>query len=861
MLSMNGSTTHGTGTPRARELFDQQWHDNARRTDRMFAGLMILQFLGAIVVSLILSPKTWNGPESQIHPHVWLSVFFGGALASLPVYLAWKLPGKAVTRHVIALAQMMFSSLLIHVSGGRIETHFHVFGSLAFLAFYRDWKVLVPATLLVAADHFVRGVFWPETVFGTTTASPWRWVEHAAWVLYEDVFLIMACRNGVREMWSSAIRTAALERSNYDVQQQTAELETAYRSQHAIVETALDAVISMDFDGRITGWNSQAETTFGWSARDVIGKSLAETIIPANYRELHQQGLRKYLETGAGPVLNQRIEVSAIHRDGREFPVELAIAPIRSAESVSFCAFVRDITLRLRAADDLRTAKEAAEAASNAKSAFLANMSHEIRTPLNGILGFTDLLLDDLDGNAEERRDHLQTIHDSGRHLLAVIDDVLDLSKIESGQMEVERVRCSPHEIIAETISILRVRAEERGLSLEYFWKSEIPESIQTDPARLRQILVNLVGNAIKFTEVGSVQVAARVQPGSSPRLVIDVIDTGVGIDPNAMQRIFDPFVQADSSITRRFGGTGLGLSISRRLARLLEGDLTVNSELGRGSIFSLGIATGSLDGVRLTSSSGSDLVRPHASRTRKAPRALPACRVLLVEDGVTNRKLISLVLERAGAKVRSAENGQAGVEAASCDSFDVILMDMQMPVMDGYSAARELRRLGCAAPILALTAHAMDGDERKCRDAGCSGYLTKPIDPHRLLEAVAAALPDSAPDAPRRDAFEGDQRRLISTLPMDDADFRAIVDEFAERLEEKLVALRAASVRDDYSEVAVIAHWLKGAGGTAGFAALTEPAAKLERIAKTGASGRIESSIRELEALSQRIQMSTVHS
>jgi PAS domain S-box-containing protein len=706
----------------------------------MFAVLMVLQWLGAIIAALAISPRTWNGSESHVHPHVWLALYLGGALASLPVYLAWKFPGRTFTRHVIALAQIMFSSLLIHVSGGRIETHFHVFGSLAFLAFYRDWKVLVPATVFVALDHFVRGVFWPQTVFGITTAAPWRWLEHAAWVIYEDVFLFIACTGGVRDMWSSAVRTAELERMNRDMLQQTAELESAYSSKNAIVETALDAVISMDSQGRITGWNSQAETVFGWTAAEVLGQSAAGTIIPRQFREAHRQGLRHYLETGESRVLNKRIEVAGLHRDGREFPVEIAIAPIKSPDSVSFCAFVRDITVRQQAAEALRSAKEAAEAASYAKTAFLANMSHEIRTPLNAILGFTDVLVHQTDASPQQR-DHLQTIHDSGRHLLTLINDVLDLSKIEAGQMQVETVRCSPHEIIAAAVSILRVPAQERGLMLEYFWKSEIPESIETDPARLRQILMNLVGNAIKFTEVGSVQVAARMQTGDTPKLVIDVLDTGVGIDAEAVEQIFDPFVQADSSITRRFGGTGLGLSISRRLARLLGGDLTVNSALGRGSIFTLTIPTGSLEGVRLAHGAAADVVPSRSKLDQRTLLTLPPCRILLVEDGTTNRKLISLILERAGASIRSAENGQAGLEAFAWEAFDLILMDMQMPVMDGYTATRELRRRGYTRPIIALTAHAMASDERKCREAGCSGYMTKPIEPQQLLEVVASAL------------------------------------------------------------------------------------------------------------------------
>ncbi|HEY2412071.1 MAG TPA: response regulator [Pirellulaceae bacterium] len=824
----------------------------------MFAVLMILQWLGAIALALFVSPKSWNGSQSHVHIHVWLALFFGAALASLPVYFAWRFPGRTFTRHIVALAQVMFSSLLIQVSGGRIETHFHVFGSLAFLAFYRDWKVLVPATLLVALDHFVRGVFWPQTVFGVATAAPWRWLEHAAWVVYEDIFLVISCLSGVRDMWLDAVRTAALELVNREMQEQTEKLESAYTEKHAVVETALDAVISMDREGRITGWNSQAEATFGRTAAEVLGQPVAGTIIPISFREAHEKGLKRFLETGETNVLNKRIEVRGLHRDGHEFPVELAIAPINSPAAISFCAFARDITDRQEAADALRSAKEAAEAASHAKTAFLANMSHEIRTPLNAILGFTDVLVSQTDATPQQR-DYLQTIHDSGRHLLTLINDVLDLSKIEVGQMSMEDLRCSPHEIIAAAVSILRVPAQDRGLMLEYFWKSEIPVTIQTDPARLRQILMNLIGNAIKFTEVGSVQVAARLETEPSPQLIIDVIDTGVGIDAQAAQRIFDPFVQADSSITRRFGGTGLGLSISRRLARLLGGDLAVNSDKGRGSIFTLTVPTGSLEGVAMAQQAAADLVPVPTTAGHRPINSLPPCRILLVEDGVTNRKLITLVLERAGATVRTAENGQAGVEAFGWEPFDIILMDMQMPVMDGYTATRELRRLGCTLPIIALTAHAMASDEKKCREAGCSGYMTKPIDRAQLLEAVATAIgnrPLAKSDDRAAKKTEDNGRPIVSRLPSDDVEFCEVIVEFVDQLEGKLAALNEALADADLARIGELAHWIKGAGGTAGFDELTAPATALEKAAKQCQADKLGPLITDMECLFSRLQV-----
>ena len=403
-----------------------------------------------------------------------------------------------------------------------------------------------------------------------------------------------------------------------------------------------------------------------------------------------------------------------------------------------------EIARREKTQRELFQAKEAAEAANVAKSRFLANMSHEIRTPLNAVIGFTDLLLNS--GNQcdeAEREDYLETIHTSGKHLLALINDILDLSKIEADRLEVEQVRCSPHEIISEIVSVLRVKALEKNLTLDYHWNGGVPETICTDPARFRQLLMNLVSNAIKFTTAGSVQIRAElVQDGPDPQLVVEVIDTGVGIPADKFEAIFDPFVQADTSVTRQFGGTGLGLTISRRIAQALGGDIGVSSEVGKGSTFTVTIATGPLDGVRILDAPAGGRHAKSAAGTE--PDALPSLagvRVLVVEDGDTNRKLIGLVLQRAGVEVTMAENGRIGADLALKDPFDLILMDMQMPVMDGYTAATLLRQHGLTTPIIALTAHAMKGDQDKCLAAGCSGYVTKPIDADLLVRTVAEML------------------------------------------------------------------------------------------------------------------------
>ncbi|MFQ5412324.1 MAG: ATP-binding protein, partial [Phycisphaerae bacterium] len=417
-------------------------------------------------------------------------------------------------------------------------------------------------------------------------------------------------------------------------------------------------------------------------------------------------------------------------------------------------------TVALRGANlALKEAGAAAEAATQAKSAFLANMSHEIRTPMTAILGFTETLLEP--GLSEaERTKAINIIHGNGEHLLAVINDILDISKIEAGKLEIETISCSPIQIIADVCSLMRVRADEKGLPLRVEYDGAIPETIQTDPTRLKQILVNLLGNAIKFTDKGEVRLVARCDCSAtvagrwadSPMMAFDIIDSGIGMTPEQKAKLFDAFTQADSSMTRRYGGTGLGLTISKRLAEMLGGDIAIESEPGRGSTFHLMIAAGSLDGVKMiedpssasaVNSEGAVGAGPGGAEQAKAGGAPKLdCRVLLAEDGPDNQRLIAYILKKAGARVTIKENGRLALDAALAASdegspFDVILMDMQMPVMDGYEATRRLRESGYAGPIIALTAHAMSGDRDKCLAAGCDDYARKPIDRKTLIETI----------------------------------------------------------------------------------------------------------------------------
>lgn len=861
-------------TGRARKLFAEHSDRVHRWADQFFLRLLITQWLIALVVAVWLTPFTWDGDLQTIHPHVWQVLFLGTAVIGLPIWLIHVRPGAVQTRVAVGIAQAMISAVLIHLTGGRIETHFHIFCSLAVLAFYRDWRVLAVATATVLADHLFRGILIPQSVFGTTLVSWWRPFEHAGWVIVEDVVLYLSIRYSLRETADGALREAELERTKRETEQtvvdRTGALQTSVARTRSILDAALDAIVSIDSQGRIIEFNPAAESTFGYTGREVLGELLAIMLdLPT------MQELQNCQQTPACSTLNRRIEVDALHRSGRRFPAEVAIVSV-GASNPTYTAFIRDISERRQVEKTLLNAKQHAEEASVAKSQFLASMSHELRTPLNGVIGMTELLIrTELD---ERQTQFVQACQNSGRTLLELVNDILDVSKIEAGKLELDAHDFDLEQLVRDTIDMVSLRAQQKGLELICEFDSDARRVYSGDSTRLRQILVNLLSNAKKFTDQGEIVLSVNVlkEGDDLATLRFSVRDTGIGIPQDRVHRLFQSFSQVDSSTTRKYGGTGLGLAICKHLVDAMGGEIGVDSIVGEGSSFwftltlpvredchlqtldsgrpfagyralivddngtnrlileeqtqSWGMtaetAASVSEALRLFDQSctdgrpfdvvisdyqmpeqtGIDLARALQSTGRMPPFILlgssteerethsslaglgirqqltkpvistqmytavqsllpqrplgstnatvdggrgaavrPGSKgeLLVAEDNAVNTLYVTSLLNQVGYATQTASNGLQAVLAVRTQQFSLVLMDCQMPELDGYEATRCIRnleakgRLNGRVPIIALTANAIKGDADRCLEAGMDAYLSKPFEPSQLLKLV----------------------------------------------------------------------------------------------------------------------------
>ena len=516
----------------------------------------------------------------------------------------------------------------------------------------------------------------------------------------------------------------------------THELELGERQTRQILETAHDAFVSIDEHGVITDWNPQAQATFGWSREEAVGRDLGDTIVPAAHREAHRRGIERFLRTGEQRVLGRLVELTAVHRDGREFPVELTISPLRTERGYVFNAFVRDITQRTRTREQLALAHAQAVEASQMKSDFVANMSHEIRTPINGVIGLTGLLLGT--GLDDEQRDYAESIRASGDALMAVISDILDFSKIEAGKLELDHHPFDLHEVVDGVSAMLAMEAHEKGLDLMVWVDDDVPGELRGDGARIRQVLANLATNAVKFTDTGEVAMRITLQPGDDhgcDRATVvrfEVQDTGIGIEPATAERIFDSFAQADSSTTREYGGTGLGLTISKQLVELMGGRIGLESAPGHGSTFWFTVPVALAAGEQ------------RASAPRRTNYA--EIRVLVVDDNGTSRTILEHKLTSWGMSCDgSADSDEAlsalRVAAAAGCPYGLALLDFKV----GGRSGLELVRAILAEPQLASTRLMMLSSSTAEREAavqaGVHGFVSKPVRASRIAQDVARVL------------------------------------------------------------------------------------------------------------------------
>lgn len=925
--SLSNITRESPRASRAEGLFRQALAEGYRATDHVLAGLLVLHWLLCIGIALVVAPSVWvdAAPFPQIH--AWTSLGLGAALALPSAIAALFWPGCTLTRHMIAASLVAFSAVLIHLTGGRPETHFHVFGALAFLSLYRDSRVLITATVTLAIDHTLRGIYWPQSVYGIGMASNGRSVEYIGWAVFETCILIINCMRNLKDLrlaserradaehtltlsrramviatethsvddalaacldlgceltgwpvghaWiladdsdddarlvSSGIWRSPPEMDIKDFRSVTEKLRFEHgvglpgrvmrmrspvwirnvqvddnfpraklchelhfkgalgfpimidgkiaavveffhieelepdpallealsgilgqvgrvlerrRAEHdllarderfrLVVRATNDAVWDWDIATNAICWADDLRSIFGYNASD-LGKD-ASWWLDALHPDDRQRVIDKLYESISQGVETWSDEFRFRCADGSYATVLDRGSVMRddAGKPVRMIGALSDITERKRAERQLREhadqlqayideivttntaldqAKCAAEAGAQAKSDFLANMSHEIRTPMAAILGFTDELLEagDLSKAPPARVEALRTIQRNGHHLLQLIDEILDLSKLEAGTLEIQRVPCSPCGLLDDVCAKLSGRAAEKGLELQIVRDGPMPDLILSDPMRIKQALNNLIGNAIKFSNAGDIRIAASFDRENN-QTRYSITDQGIGMTQDQIARLFQPFSQADTSMSRRFGGTGLGLVITKRIAELLGGDIRVTSQLGIGSTFELTVFNGQPRAAK-NSTASERSAAPVPAPTREPQKINGA--ILLVEDGPDNQRLIAAILKRAGADVEVVENGLLGVESCIKATeigrpFGLVLMDMQMPVMDGYTATRTLRERGYTGTIVALTAHAMSGERERCIRAGCDDYLTKPIDRHVLIDSVAKFL------------------------------------------------------------------------------------------------------------------------
>jgi PAS domain S-box-containing protein len=608
----------------------------------------------------------------------------------------------------------------------------------------------------------------------------------------------------------------------------------------SLIESNIDALMTTDPFGIITDVNKQMEALTGCTRDELIG---------APFKSYFTDPERA--EAGIKLVLSETkvtdYELTACARDGKQTVVSYNATTFydRGRTLQGVFAAARDVTERKRVEAELQQAKAAAESASQTKSDFLASMSHEIRTPMNAIIGIADLLAKTTLSPQQDK--YVQIFRRAGDNLLNLINDILDLSKVEASQLELERTGFSLNDLLEKVREMVAVRAHEKGLTLVCEIAPEVPTALIVDPTRLRQVLLNLLGNAIKFTESGEVGLRVTLDVASSVAgaLRFTISDTGIGISGEKLGAVFERFTQADSSTTRRYGGSGLGLTISKRLVELMGGCIQVESDVDKGSVFFFTVPLEIW--TRAT--------RPATVSAGTGPEPpLPALRILLVEDSPDNRTITVAYLQDTPYQVEIAENGAIAYEKFTAGHYDVVLMDRQMPVMDGLTATRAIREWEQTnhrppTPIIALTASALKGDQEQCVAAGCTAYLTKPIKQEVLLQAIKEHSIDAS-----LSSKESNREETILVHP--NAKFADLIPGFMKNRRHDVIAMLDALDRGDFEAVENLGHGMKGAGGSWGFQGITDIGAALEEAAKSIDADASRKWVSELSRYLDRVEI-----
>jgi PAS domain S-box-containing protein len=741
---------------RATELFEIDRQANFERVDRIFIGLMLLQWAFGIVLALVLSPYSYSGDTRSIHPHLYLAIFLGGAISALPIALAILRPGRPTTRYTIAIAQMLWSALLIHISGGRIETHFHVFGSLALIAFYRDWKTLVPATVVVVADHYFRGILMPESVYGVASPEWWRFLEHAGWVVFEDTFLTLSCVHGKKEMHAIAARQADVEALSEREQVRSAELDSAlarvtglnedlrtelaerHRAEHEvarlteerelILDNAADAVVGLDLLGRPTFMNPAASEMTGWTV-----ESLQRMRIPS-HELIHRVGpdrtpcssnctLQRACTTGEvfhGP------EEWFCRRDGTLFPAEVRVAAITDRDSLRVGTVVtfHDITERR----EIERIKELERTRVGRLGRLAASVAHEFNNVLMGAQPFAELLLRAT--TTPETKNWSRQILDSIARGKRITEEILRFAR--------------PSEIEARPFCVQQwlgaMSQEISGFMGNRHFDLQLPEEplyIEGDRLQMTQVMINLARNACDAMPDGGTLTIAALQVYSYQQFPFanlitpdqfvhfTVQDSGSGIPADVLPKIFEPLFT-----TKKNQGTGLGLAIAEQVVTRHGGHVFVESTLGHGTTFHL----------FLPATTAEPIDSPTASNVSSR-----GGRLLLVEDDPTVSAGLAAILEHEGFYVRTVATARAAFRAVEDELPDAVIFDIGLPDMAGTDAYRHIAATRPGLRVIFSSGHADAAQIDDLLEQKHVRFLRKPYDAQTLVGSLAEVITQTA--------------------------------------------------------------------------------------------------------------------